>query len=385
MKKAVIILGLISLFFTGYSQTVTNTNDSGPGSLRAEIAAATSGATITIDPSLANSTLTLTSGQLTIGSNLIIVGADGFAISGNNASIVLDIAAGVNFTASNLIIQNGFSAGFGGGGLNSFGNDISFTDCVFSGNVSNFGGGGALIFPTGSTIFNRCTFTGNSCPVANGGGGAIQHFTGGLVPVFTNCTFSGNSAPLGFGGAIASGAIDVINCTFTGNSAGVQGGAVTFADPVAFMTASNCIFDGNSAPTGPEISGQVISDGSNLIFSTSGISFISGSGDIVGVSANLGPLANNGGLTPTHALNPGSPAIDAGNAATAPLDDQRGFARAGAGTGPDIGAYEFGAPVGPVAVPTLSQWGLILLALTIACIGAIAVWKKARENALQSA
>ena len=52
----------------------------------------------------------------------------------------------------------------------------------------------------------------------------------------------------------------------------------------------------------------------------------------------LGPLANNGGPTLTHALQAGSPAIDRGDPA-APPKDQRGYGRMGV---PDVGAFEFG-------------------------------------------
>ena len=54
---------------------------------------------------------------------------------------------------------------------------------------------------------------------------------------------------------------------------------------------------------------------------------------------HLGPLANNGGPTLTHALLPGSPAINAADAGASPATDQRGVRRP-QGAGPDIGAYE---------------------------------------------
>src|SRR5262245_16126875 len=54
--------------------TVTNNEDSGPGSLRADIAAAKSGDTIVFDPSLNGQTITLTSGELVINKNLTIQG-----------------------------------------------------------------------------------------------------------------------------------------------------------------------------------------------------------------------------------------------------------------------------------------------------------------------
>jgi hypothetical protein len=73
-------------------------------------------------------------------------------------------------------------------------------------------------------------------------------------------------------------------------------------------------------------------------------------GNIVGVNPALvfGPLAGNGGPTPTHALLAGSPAIDAGNPAfdpnafTPPLVNDHpgaGFARIKGGR-LDIGAFE---------------------------------------------
>src|SRR5262249_52040729 len=67
-------------------------------------------------------------------------------------------------------------------------------------------------------------------------------------------------------------------------------------------------------------------------------------GSQVGSSANLidpilGPLQNNGGPTPTRALLPGSPAIDAGTPTGAPSFDQRGLPRP-SGAGFDIGAFE---------------------------------------------
>jgi hypothetical protein len=53
----------------------------------------------------------------------------------------------------------------------------------------------------------------------------------------------------------------------------------------------------------------------------------------------LGPLADNGGPTPTMALLPGSPAIDAGVPVAGVTTDQRGIPRP-QGTAPDIGAFE---------------------------------------------
>src|SRR5262249_39910234 len=59
----------------------------------------------------------------------------------------------------------------------------------------------------------------------------------------------------------------------------------------------------------------------------------------------LGKLVNNGGPTPTHALQEGSPAIDAADTAMCPTTDQRGVPRPDIlGTACDVGAYEFQVP-----------------------------------------
>jgi hypothetical protein len=90
---------------------------------------------------------------------------------------------------------------------------------------------------------------------------------------------------------------------------------------------------------------------------------------ISGVDPLLGPLADNGGPTLTHALLPGSPAIDAGNPAipNPPPADQRGFARI-YGPAIDIGSFE-AQPLDVVNVPTLSQIGTLLLSALLVAAG----------------
>src|SRR5262249_26869582 len=61
--------------------------------------------------------------------------------------------------------------------------------------------------------------------------------------------------------------------------------------------------------------------------------------DLTDTDPLLGPLADHGGPTFTHALLPGSPALDAGVAVAGLTTDQRGVARP-QGAGPDIGAFE---------------------------------------------
>ncbi|HJZ48490.1 MAG TPA: choice-of-anchor Q domain-containing protein, partial [Roseiflexaceae bacterium] len=121
-------------------------------------------------------------------------------------------------------------------------------------------------------------------------------------------------------------------------------------------TIGNTLITGNTVSGGTsmqtDISSAFTSAGYNLIGDGTGGTGFNAPGDQVGTSANpidplLGPLADNGGPTRTHALLVGSPAIDAGNPApvgdgggACPPNDQRGFGRVGRC---DIGAYEFGS------------------------------------------
>jgi hypothetical protein len=101
--------------------TVTNNNDSGTGSLRAEIAAAASGDTINFCSKLKGETITLTSGELLITDSVTIdgLGANQLAVSGNNASRVFEVATGLNVTISGLTITQGYALEQGGGILNT--------------------------------------------------------------------------------------------------------------------------------------------------------------------------------------------------------------------------------------------------------------------------
>ena len=101
----------------------------------------------------------------------------------------------------------------------------------------------------------------------------------------------------------------------------------------------------NSAPTGPDVTGEggLQSMGYNIVGNNADAVISSQPTDQIGTPAApidplLSPLANNGGLTLTHALQAGSPAIDRGDPA-APPEDQRGYSRVGV---PDVGAFEYG-------------------------------------------
>jgi CSLREA domain-containing protein len=269
-------------------------------------------------------------------------------LSGNSAS---DSGGGVyNFglaaTLTNCTLA-GNSAALGGGLANFFG--ATLTNCTISDNTAIDGGGISNTTIFSSMTLTNCTLSGNSTTtdILGDPGSGAGFFNSGKV-ILTNCTLSTNSAGLGSGGGICNqfvsafehGTATIINCTLSGNSAGEGGGI--FNDSV--MTLNNSIVANSSS--GGDVASLTISGltGSHNLIED-------GSGGLPGTLAldpDLGPLADNGGPTPTCALLPGSPAINAGDSALAvdengaPLAfDQRGpgFPRV-SGFSVDIGAFE---------------------------------------------
>jgi len=319
--------------------TVTNTNDSGAGSLRDAVNTAASGDTIQFSLSLP-ATITLTTGEIPISKSLTIAGpgANLLTVSGNLSSRVFNIGVVPSATISGLTMVNGLAQGIGGGILNQ--GNLSVTNCVFSNNSLNPGvtDGGAIATGFGAALtIMGCTFTGNSATNV----GSAVFASGGTVSV-VNSTFSGNS-----GGAdlfLAGATVTVVNCTISGNS---LNGILVF--PMGTLNLQNTIVAGHTqgdCSTQGGSGGTIGVNSHNLIQDGSCSPMLSG-------NPMLGPLQNNGGPTPTMALLAGSPAIDAGDDSVlgSPLfltTDQRGagFPR-NVGAHVDIGAFEVQALAGP--------------------------------------
>ena len=196
-------------------------------------------------------------------------------------------------------------------------NTLSVINSTISDNNASYGAG---INNWGNLTLISSTISGNT---ASGNGGGI--YNRGYASL-SNSTISGNRANIG-GGIYDDprSSMEIDYSTIYQNEAKTRGGGIAsqdFNDPFILMQAT--IVGGDSARQGPDIDRSVLLAFPNLIQDTSDsrVYYDCQNGQdhspacklshqsIFGKPPMLGPLQNNGGLTKTHALLPGSPALD---------------------------------------------------------------------------
>ncbi len=280
-------------------------------------------------------------------------------------SRVLFINSEMTVDLSGVRITGGNNTGSPGGGIEvNSGASLTLSDSAVEGNTADYGGG---IASSGNLVVLRTTIARNH---AVGGetqarGGGIQISSSGTATI-ENSTVSGNTAVETFdpdqgngGGIYTSGNLDLHNVTIAENSAadgtsGAGGGLFQDFEGDARRTVSTNTLVARNA------GGNCAGTGTDPIESTNGLSdelgaptclVVSGPANGLVADTRLGPLANNGGATDTHALLADSLGVDGGGA-PCPAVDQRGVSRP-LGLRCDVGAYEF-APALPAPPQPLS-------------------------------
>jgi uncharacterized repeat protein (TIGR02543 family) len=237
---------------------VTNTNNSGAGSLRQAITNASSGSVITFADALAGQTITLTSALPTIAKSLTIEG-NGITISGNSACQIMYInSSSATVTIRRVHFANGRVTNYGGAICNYAGN-LTLQSCIFSGNSTtlstyNYYGGGAVYNYSSSNVINvqGCTFYNNNTAYR---GDAIYNYNG--VTTLTGNIFYGNTAGnviYRSSGTVTSGGYNVYDNTsssFTFSGTGDVQTSVQPFEAVAFTPVQGSVAIGKLPSTLP--------------------------------------------------------------------------------------------------------------------------------------
>jgi hypothetical protein len=333
--------------------TVTNTKDSGPGSLRQALADANDGDVIGF---AVTGTIGLTSGELLVNRSITISGpgAENLAVNGNAKSTVFHVAPAETVTISGLTTINGYTTGSGGGIHNDHAtltlNNCTITDnsgggtyndaqymegeplsallMINSSSVSNNsdggiynnaeGGGIATLEITDSILSNNdsgsainshgflCIFCGQgtatvqitSSSITDNPGGAIYSDTGipccPITVSIANSTISGNAGTAIYNSTLASTAVS--NSTISDNGGGIYNNAGSTGSSVSNSTMSN---------NGTEMS----SDGPPTLYMQNTIFKVSPGGH---------SIVNNGGTVHSNGYNISSD--DGGGYLSAPGD-----------------------------------------------------------------
>jgi len=368
---------------------VTNANDSGAGSLRQAMFDISAGGIIDFDPTFFNVQRTInTTTSLTVSNKPIAINGPGskyVTIANNNTSTVI-VANNCDFTLIGLTISGGNGDKNNPGGqiagavTSSFNHNLTMIDCTVTGNHGRFAGG---VYAHGTMTMRGCTITGNQAinPDSNSGGGVSMQGGSALIE---NCTFSGNTCSVATGGGGGflnfSGTTNIVNCTITNNSCTGVFSTASGVNNFSTIYVFNSIIAGNVNSSVPDVvmgDTTSFSKGYNIIGNVGAIVaggnhaanvFVNGTrGDQVGTPGNvldpvIGALADNGGPTQTHLIQPNSKAYNTGSTISypgtngadiiAPILDQRDFARP-RGIATDVGAVEAQLVISPPTIPNV--------------------------------
>jgi CSLREA domain-containing protein len=350
-------------------------------------------------------------GDLDVTESLTIIGAGlgATGIDGSSLDRIFDVRSGAGLLRlSALSVANGDSGASPGGAIRAIGSTLVLDSVAVAHSTTTDVGGGVFVSlgslsAVHSRIHHNSAWSGGGLQLAyspavmedslvdsnaaidpaqdgSGDGGGLVSALGSLTLV--NSTFSGNTADEDGGGLYLASDLSLFNVTIAGNTAdadsdasGDGGGLYLNSNsvPGVVFTTHNSLIGANLDDSGagvlhPDCSGSLISAGYNFVEDATGCTLVGDlTGNVIGLSPNLGALQDNGGPTLSQALLAGSPAIDAADPSGcagpggAPLTaDQRAYARPVDGNSDsvvrcDIGAYEANSAALPPTA-TSSPW-----------------------------
>jgi len=272
---------LFLLLLTASGGTVTSSADSGPGTLRQEIADASPGDTIDFDVGITH--ITLTSGELSLSKSLTIDGDGAVTIDGGGTNRIFNLSGSAYiWSFHGLTLTNGTATGVDDDGRGAgirymqHGNASALTisNCAISACSSDVEGGAVYVHvgsASGTVVVCDSIISGNSS-VGTGGGifsrtsllmdntivsNNVAQSAGGVsmpdevsVNRFNTVTFVANNATGGVAGGvyIERCSVTIADCTFQSNEAANRGGAVFLAlYDMPTVVISNSTFQANEA------------------------------------------------------------------------------------------------------------------------------------------
>lgn len=310
---------------------------------------------------------------LAAGGGVTVTGAGAATtiIHGNNNDRIFQTQGAATLVISGVTLRNGSSGAQSGGAIATSGGAIlTLNNVNMTNNASGVEGAAIDIAANAASAvtMNTVVIANNNSAaggdiVANGAGATLSITNGtisgnndtalsnkaGSTMTLTNVTVSGNAAT-GGGGAIDNlGTLNLNNATIAGNTGQAGAGNAGGIRNTGTVNIRNTIIASNT-PVNCVPTAAFNSQGNNL---DSGASCgLAGAGDVSSTDPLLNALADNGGSLQTHALQPTSPAIDAGSVIAlcaqggVNATDARGIARPvdGDANGTatcDKGAFEF--------------------------------------------
>lgn len=232
----------------------------------------------------------------------------------------------------------------------SFNNNVSIEGCLLAGNIATTGVGAVYIAPNAKILvkyIKNCIFRDNKTNTAGNAGAALNLNSPTTV---SNCVFANNTGLSTLNLGIAKDS--VYNCTFVNNESEATGAALNIANVDA--TFKNNIFWGNTTNninpgTGVLTTGYNAFDkdeSTQVWFGEGSINTLTASNTFVMPTSYIGVATTDTQKSEAAAANwslkNGAPAINSGTTIAAVTTDINGGARP-AGSGYDMGAYEFGA------------------------------------------
>ena len=286
--------------------TVTNGNDSGPGSLRQALAQANDGDTINFDPSL--SIVTLTTAELVIAKSITISASPQMVTVQRAPQApqfrIFHVIPGHSVEINGLTISGGHITDDNGGGILNDNSTLTMAHCTVNGNAivsGEFANSGGGIHNSGTMTLNQVIINNNNASFSGGGiippsGGGISN-TGTLIIIAG--TVQGNMGFLSAGGIYNSntGVMTITGSTisdnrtgFPGHYGGSGGGIVNYGT----MTIQDSTISGNTAPGGDfeGYGGGIYGNNNTITNSTiSGNSACAGAGFLAVVTSLTPPSA----------------------------------------------------------------------------------------------